>query len=358
MSSSTHQISFGGDASHLSVGPIGFGLMGLTWKDSSTFQDDETMFTVMKSAVDNGATFWNTGSFYCPQDKPYANLLLIRRFFEKHPEYMSKITISVKSGIDMDAYIEKGMAGMSPDASVENLTKDLKGIRKALNSDNGGHDVDLYEIARVDMKKQPKEWMANLMQVKKQGLFKHISLSEVGASTIRKAAAEGPIAAVEVEYSPSELSIETNGVLEACKELKIPIVAYSPIARGILSGGVSDASNLPKGDPRAHQEQFQADNLKHNAGLGDLLKVMAGKKGCTGAQLVLAWVAHQWPGRIIPIPGSTNATRAGENSRALSVVTLTDSHEKEIRDAVTKHGRKGGRYAEMARAHGNLFAEQ
>ena len=352
------QVTLGGDASHIKVGQIGFGLMGLTWKDKSAFEDDETAFAVMKASVDNGATLWNTGSFYCPPDAPFANLLLIRRFFEKYPEYKEKVTLSVKSGIDMDNYVAKGMAGMKMDAGVENLTKDLKSIRKALNSDDGGHDVDLFEVARVDLTRQPEEWMANLMEVKKAGLFKHISLSEVGESTIRKAAAAGPVCAVEVEYSPSELSIETNNVLSACKELKIPIFAYSPVAKGILTGSISDIKHLPKGDPRAHQDKFQAENLKHNAQLGDIIKAIAAKKGCTGAQLILAWLCLQWPEGIIPIPGTTNATRAKENASALAAVTLSANEDKEIRDAIEKHGMKGGRYSEMVRGHGNLFAEQ
>lgn len=350
--SSLHQVAFGGDASHLRVGPIGYGLMGLTWKDSSAIADDETNFKAMKAAVDAGATFWNTGAFYNPQDRPYANLKLIRRFFEKYPEYLSKIVISVKSGIDIEAYLEKGFAGMKPDSSVENLEKDLKGIRNALNSDHGGHDVDLYEIARVDLTRQPKEWMANLMAIKEKGLFKHISLSEVGPSTIRKAAAAGPVAAVEVEYSVMELSIETNGVLQACKELNIPIVAYSPIGRGILTGGVE----LPKGDPRGHQEQFSEENIKHNLKIGELIRSLADKKKCTAAQLALAWVVHQWPEGIIPIPGSSKPDRAKDNSSAITAVTLTDEDNKAIREAVEGHGIKGGRYSEAARA--NLFADQ
>lgn len=352
MSSSSHQVAFGGDASHIKVGQIGYGLMGLTWKDSSAIADDETNFKAMKAAVDAGATFWNTGSFYNPQDLPYANLKLIRRFFEKYPEYMDKITISVKSGVDVEAYLEKGFAGMKPDSSVEALEKDLKGIRAALNSDNGGHEVDLFESARVDLSRQPEEWMVNLMEIKKRGLFKHISLSEVGPSTIRKAAAVGPIAAVEVEYSVMELSVETNGVLAACKELNIPIVAYSPIGRGILTGGVE----IAKGDPRAHQEQFSADNLNHNTGVGELIRSLAEKKGCAAAQLALAWLVHQWPEGIIPIPGSSKPDRAKDNSTAATVVTLTKNDSKAIREAVQGHGIKGGRYSAAARA--NLFADQ
>ncbi|UZJ50720.1 hypothetical protein CBS101457_000040 [Exobasidium rhododendri] len=357
-SSSPAQIALGGDASHLKIGQIGLGLMSLTWKDSSTFKDDETNFAVIKSAIDSGATLLDAGTFYCPQDKPYANLLLLRRFFEKYPEYLSNTIVCVKGGIDMDNYAAKGMAAMRPDMSYANLEKDLKGIRKALNSDGGGHELDLYEAARVDMSYTPDQWMATLVKLKEQGLFKHISLSEVGASTIRKAAAAGPIAAVEVEYSPTELSIETNNVLATCKELKIPILAYSPVGKGLLTGGLTDPSQIEKGDPKSHGERMQGVNFKHNAKTGELMKALADKKGCTGAQLVLAWICHQWPEGMVPIPGTTNAGRAKENATALSAVTITQEDDRAIREAIESHGQKGGRYSEAARAHGNLFAEQ
>jgi pyridoxine 4-dehydrogenase len=200
--------------------------------------------------------------------------------------------------------------------------------------------------------------MKTLLALKEEGLFKHIALSEVGASTIRKAAAVGPIAAVEVEYSPTELSIETNNVLATCKELKIPILAYSPVGKGLLAGGLTDATQFAKGDPRAHAERLQGDNFKHNLKTGDLMKQMAAKKGCTGAQLVLAWIAYQWPEGLIPIPGTTNAGRAKENASALSAVAISASDDGEIRAAIENHGTKGGRYSEAIRKHGILFAEQ
>ena len=200
--------------------------------------------------------------------------------------------------------------------------------------------------------------MGHLLQLKSQGLFRHISLSEVGASTIRKAAAVGPVCAVEVEYSPVELSIETNGVLAACKELRIPILAYSPVAKGLLAGSIKTATDFPKGDPRSQQERLSGDNLTHNAKAGEVIADLAQRKGCTAAQLVLAWLCHQWPEGIIPIPGTTNVTRAGENSSALSAVAISASDDDDIRAAIKQVGFKGERYAAASRAHGNLFAEQ
>jgi len=107
--------------------------------------------------------------------------------------------------------------------------------------------------------------MKNLLQLsQEEKLFHHISLSEVGAETIRKAAAVAPIACVEVEYSPWELSIETNGVLDACKELSIPIIAYSPVGRGFLTGGVKSRDDFPEGDIRLHQDRFSEENFSKN----------------------------------------------------------------------------------------------
>ena len=146
------QVALGGDASQQHVGQIGFGLMGLTWKDSSAFQDEETMFGVMKAAVDGGATLWNTGTFYCPPDRPYANLHLIQRFFAAHPDYLARVVLCVKGGAVMETYAQKGMAGLAPDMSLANLEHDVRAIRKALRSDDGGHDIDLYEVARVDLR--------------------------------------------------------------------------------------------------------------------------------------------------------------------------------------------------------------
>lgn len=113
---------------------------------------DETSFAAMKQSVDSsaGPILWDAGAFYSPPSHSDANLALIRRFFEKYPDYKDRVVLCVKGGLVMDDYRAKGQGGMAPNMSEDNLRNDLKEIREALGSDKGGHDVDLYEVARVD----------------------------------------------------------------------------------------------------------------------------------------------------------------------------------------------------------------
>eukprot|EP01117_Protostelium_nocturnum_P008978 TRINITY_DN3224_c0_g1_i1.p1 TRINITY_DN3224_c0_g1~~TRINITY_DN3224_c0_g1_i1.p1 ORF type:complete len:333 (+),score=113.89 TRINITY_DN3224_c0_g1_i1:93-1091(+) len=311
-----------------SVGAIGLGLMGLTWRPTST--PDDQAFALIKNAVDNGCNFLNAGEFYNRPDDPLANLTLLKRFFDKYPDYAPKVVLSVKGGINKD---------FSPDASREGVRRSVETIQKALGTVK---KLDMFECARVDKKVPIEDTASYVGELVKEGAIKYFGLSEVSAETIRRAHKVFPVAAVEVEYSLFSTDIETNGVLDACKELGITLVAYSPVARGLLTGEIKSPADIPEGDIRRHLDRFQPANFDANLKLVDLVKKQAEAKGVTVAQLAIAWVANQWEG-IVPIPGSTSTERMLENQGS-SKITFTEQEALELRKLVDSFEVKGGRY--------------
>jgi len=184
----------------------------------------------------------------------------------------------------------------------------------------------------------------------KEGKFNHIGLSEVSAATIRKATQAHPITTVEVEFSLWSTEIVTNGVLEACKELGITIIAYSPLGRGILSGKWEKPEDVPK----SLKEQFPRyadENFEDNKKFLDYVKTIAKKKGVSPAQIALNWITTQGKGMIIPIPGATRAERVKENCAAADV-ELTKEELDEINHFIQTTEVKGKRYADLSMLEG------
>ncbi|KAK7206628.1 NADP-dependent oxidoreductase domain-containing protein [Myxozyma melibiosi] len=320
------------------AGPLGFGLMGFTWRPVVT--PDEQAFATMKRAIELGATFFNSGEFYGTAD-PTDNLQLVNRFFTKYPEYADKVCLSVKGGADLKTLAPDGRPE-AVRASVMNTLKYLGGVKK----------LDIFECARVDPKVPIETTIGALKEMVDEGLFSGISLSEVGAATIRRAAAVTKIEAVEIEYSLFCVDAANNGVLEACAELKIPVVAYSPLGRGILTGAIKSNADIPEGSILKHFEQFSDENLPLNLKLADAVFTMAKKIGCTPAQLALAWIKkheEKMPGlTIIPIPGSTTPERVNEN--LAEIKPLSDENFSELNEIVKSIEIKGGRYFSHAAA--------
>lgn len=221
----------------------------------------------------------NSGEFYGQPD-PELGLKLLGRFYAQYPEYAVKTYLSVKGG----------MAKMQPDASEEALRTSVTNINKLLG---GNKKMDLFEMARVDKKVSIEDTMKTLLKLRDEGHFKDIGLSECSADTIRRAAKVGPVAAVEVEYSPFSLDIEHNGVLEACTELGIPIAAYSPLARGMMNPKIKSNDDIPEGDHLKHSPRFQPGNIEKNLELAEKLREVAAKKNVSGVQVVLAWEIAQ-----------------------------------------------------------------
>ena len=221
--------------------------------------------------------------------------------------------------------------------SIDNILRILDGVKK----------IDIFECARVDPKTPIEETVGALAECLKEGKIGGIGLSESGAATIRRAHAVHPIAAVEIEYSLWATEIRTNGVASVCAELGIPIVAYSPLGRGFLTGEMKSPDDLPEGDMRRHFSRFQPENFKINLELVNKVQGLAKRKGCTPAQLAVGWVRYQ-SGRdgmpdLLPIPGATTVERVEENCLE---VGLTEEEYGELEEIVGSTQVLGGRYFE------------
>jgi len=312
------------------VGSTGFGMMGLTWRPNPVSQDQA--FAAMKAALDNGANFFNGGELYGTPERN--SLHLLREYFEKYPGDAKKVVISIKGGL------EKG--GMKPDGTPENVRRS---IDECLTQLAGTKKLDLFECARVDPKTPIEITIRTADEYVQAGKLGGISLSECSADTIRRAAKVAKISAVEVEYSLWATEIQDNGVLKACGELRIPIVAYSPLGRGFLTGQVKSRDDLAEDDHRRHLPRFSEENFPKNLDLIHQLEKLAKRKGCTPGQIGVAWVKAQSERDgnpvIIPIPGATTVERVKEN---LVDVDLSDNDIKEIDSILASAEIHGDRY--------------
>ncbi|KAF7351198.1 Aldo/keto reductase [Mycena sanguinolenta] len=321
----------GGTATDVTVGRVSHGLMMMGSTPEST---DEVCFASIKAGVDalppGAKMFLNSGEFYSKTWGP-ENLDLLSRFFAKYPEYADKTFLSVKGA----------MVGMTPDCSLENLRKSVLNIQSHLGPYK---KMDLYQPARIDPKIPIEDIMKNLVVLLKEGHFSHIGLSECSAKTLGRAHAVHPVTAAEIEVSLWAYEPETKNVIETARELGISVLGYSPIGKGFFASKSSSA-DLPAGDYRTHWERLKGDNLAHNMSLVSALPQLAEKKGVTPAQLAIAWVAALGP-HVIPLPGSSRATRTLENCAAGDIElsaeemsTLTKIAEAAAADV------KGGRMA-------------
>ncbi|KAK4111921.1 Aldo/keto reductase [Canariomyces notabilis] len=266
---------------------IGSGARGLTRPWALT--DYSAAAKIMKNALDHGANFWNGSLHYGP---PHANSLqLLKYYFDNHPEDADKVVLSIKGAYDPKTH--------TPDGSPEGIRASVGEALKVLN---GVKNIDIFECARVDPNVPIETSVRALAELVKEGKIGGIGLSEVSANTIRRAHAVHPIAAVEVELSLFTTDPLTNGVADTCHELGIPLIAYSPISRGWLTGGFHKPEDIPANDMRRILPRFQPGVFEKNFKLVEAVERIAKRRGTTVAQLAIAWVLRQG---AIPIPGST-----------------------------------------------------
>ncbi|KAF2093023.1 Aldo/keto reductase [Rhizodiscina lignyota] len=320
------------------IGAVGYGLMGFTWRPDPT--PFEVAFPAMRKSLELGANAWNGGEFYGTPDNNSMHLL--NAYFTKYPEDAEKVQLCIKGA---SVY-----GRMQPDGSPQNVRRSIDECLKLLD---GKKKIDLFECARVDHNTPYEQSLNTIAEYVKAGKVGGISLSEVSAATIRKAAKLHKIAAVEVEFSLMATDIMENGIAEACHEHNIPIFAYSPLCRGFLTSGWKKPEDVRPERLRIFP-RFTGDAFYQNVKLRDEVERIAHDKAATIPQVALGWILAV-SGKnglpvIIPIPGATTAERVEENMKPAQ---LTDGDIKAINAILSKVTVAGTRYPEFGMSHTN-----
>lgn len=297
------------------------GLGGMSLSGAYGPTDDDESVKVVHAYLDAGGTLIDTGDFY---GAGHNELLIGRALRERRRD---DVVLSVKFGAQV---VPGGMpAGFDarPSAVKSALTYSLTRL--------GVDHVDIYRPARLDPDVPIEETVGAVQELVEAGYVRHIGLSEVGAATLRRAAAVAPISDLQIEYSLLTRGIESNGILETCRELGIGITAYSVLGRGLIGGRTAGGSR--PGMPR-----FQGDNLAHNQSLVARLQEVAEDKGVTIAQVAIAWVAAQDPS-IVPVVGARRTDQV-DSMLASTSVALTEDDLRRIDELVPAGAARGDRY--------------
>jgi aryl-alcohol dehydrogenase-like predicted oxidoreductase len=260
--------------------------------------DAATSTTVLNTAIDLGYTLVDTAALYGFG----ANETLIGQALSHR---RSEFVLASKCGMFKNAQGQREINGR-PEVLRQTCEDSLRRLQTDV--------IDLYYLHRWDKRLPIEESVGTLGELVTEGKVRMIGLSEVSAETLRKAHHIHPIAAVQTEYSLWTRNAEV-AVLDACKDLNISFVAFSPIGRGFLAGGLRDVSTLPVKDIRLSMPRFQGADFARNLELLDGLSAIAAETGCTMSQLALAWLLAQ-AGHIIPIPGTTRIDHLTENAAA------------------------------------------
>ena len=305
------------------VSAIGLGCMSLSHAYGPP-PPREQAEAVLKGALDAGYTFLDTAAVYGVghNETLVGEVLADRR---------SEFVLASKCGLTNG---DRRELNGHPDV----LKATCEGSLKRLKTDV----IDLYYLHRWDRRVPIEDSVGALAELNAEGKIKAIGLSEVSAATLKKAHAVHPIAALQTEYSPWTRNPEI-AVLDACRALGVAFVAFSPVGRGFLAGGVMDAAALREGDFRAGMPRFQGDAFTANLGLFARFSAIAARAECTPAQLCLTWLLAK-DDIIVPIPGTTSPAHMLENAHGASV-TLTPELMAEVDALMTRDAVAGNRYA-------------
>jgi aryl-alcohol dehydrogenase-like predicted oxidoreductase len=314
--------------SGLEVSALGLGCMGLNFSYSHALSTQESV-ALIRQAVERGVTFFDTAEVY----GPYTNEEIVG---EALKPVRDQVVIATKFGFNI---VDGKMAGVN--SRPEQIREAAEGSLKRL----GVEVIDLLYQHRVDPNVPIEDVAGVVKDLIAEGKVKHFGLSEPGAETVRRAHAVQPVTALQNEYSLWTRGPETNGILEACEELGIGLVAYSPLGKGFLTGAMSKDTKIGDNDFRKILPRFTPEAMETNQALIDLLKRIGDDKRATPAQIALAWLLARKPW-IVPIPGTTKLHRLEENLGAADIV-LTADDLAEIEIAAAAIQVEGERYPEQ-----------
>ena len=313
------------------VSALGLGCMGMS--DFYGPRDEAQSLATLNHALDRGVNHLDTADMYGfgENEELLGKLLRTRR---------REVFLATKFGFIRDR-AEPGKRVVSGKADYVRAACDAS-LRRL-----GTDVIDLYYAHRIDATIPVEETVGAMAELVRAGKVRHLGLSEAGPTSLRRASAVHPIAALQSEYSLWSRDIEAQ-VLGTCRELGIAFVPYSPLGRGFLTGQFRSIADFAPDDQRRTQPRFQGENFARNLALVEHIKALAAKKGCTAAQLALAWVLAQGPD-IVPIPGTRRIANFDENLGALAV-KLSAAELAEIERVFPATAVAGTRYPEQMMA--------
>lgn len=318
--------TLGSGPSSLEVSAIGLGCMGMSQSYGPNPGSRDEMIAVLRGAVDRGITLFDTAEVY----GPFVNEELVG---EALAPVRDQVVIATKFGFELD---DEGRS-VGTDSRPEHIRQVADAALRRLGTDV----IDLFYQHRVDPRVPIEDVAGTVAELIEAGKVRHFGLSEAGADTIRRAHAVQPVTALQSEYSLWTRDPEPE-ILPTLEELGIGFVPFSPLGRGFLTGALD--TTLAAGDMRAGLPRFSDENRQANLAFVELLRAVAARKGCTTAQVALAWLLAQRPW-IVPIPGTRRTSRLEENIGAADV-ELTPRDLTEIATGAEQIRVSGERYGE------------
>jgi aryl-alcohol dehydrogenase-like predicted oxidoreductase len=312
----------------LTVSAEGLGCMGMSAWYGAT--DEAESIATIHRALELGIDFFDTADMYGRG----ANEKLVGKAIRDRRD---EVILATKFG------------NVRNDDGSREVRGDAEYVRRACEASLqrlGLDYVDLYYQHRVDKTVPIEETVGALKELVEAGKVRHVGLSEASADTIRRAHAVHPITALQSEWSLWSREVETNGVLDAVRELGIGFVAYSPLGRGMLTGRFTSPDDFEEGDFRRGHPRFQGASFSRNLDLVAVVREIAQEKGCTPGQLALAWVLSRGED-VVPIPGTKRRSYLEENAAAVDVV-LEDEELERLEEAFPVGAAEGERYADMS----------
>jgi aryl-alcohol dehydrogenase-like predicted oxidoreductase len=324
----------------LEVSSVGLGVQNMSRTYQQTIPTRAEMHNIIRSAFDNGLTFYDAAEAYGP--------LEVERILGEGVEpFRDQIVIATKFGWNIDQETGERKPGLN--SRPEHIKLVVEGMLKRLRTDR----IDLLYQHRVDPQVPIEDVAGAVKDLMDQGKVLHWGLCEMGLNTLRRAHATVPVTAVQSEYSMLWRGPE-KGAIPVCEELGIGFVPWSPLGVGFLNGAIDARTRFAPGDIRGIEGRFAPENLPGNLALVELLKTWADRKQAQLGQIALAWLLAQKP-FIVPIPGTTQMAHMIENIGA-STVSFKPAEILELNQSVAAIEIKGARLPDAVQAYSDVEA--